>query len=681
MAAGIQARTAPEYFEPIDGLRMIAVLSVILFHLGGIAPAGFVGVDVFFVISGFVVSAAAQNIRAAGLLDFLLQFYARRVIRIVPALSAVLMASFALSVLLLPVMPTGRFSDPNVAAGFAAFFGFSNLVLAHAAGDYWSPSAEFNPFTHTWSLAVEEQFYLLGPFLLYLWKVGRKGVANFALLGLMILSIATMGGLQAIGRGADAFYMTPSRFWELATGCFLFFSLGHWRAFFVRLRRTYAEVLSVGSILALLGTTLWTPASGFPWPFALYPVLAAGLAIVCATALPDTVAMRSMASPASRWLGARSYALYLWHWPIIVFARWTIGVETPTSKVFILILTLAFAESSYYLVERPSRRALAPLVGRRWVVPAGAVLSLVIFLTISMAAVFERDKLTLSQTGRIKDWSQFAELDVPAASCQANRSLTALSHGGSLLSYSPSNCSPKGVTVFVLGDSHAGAYAAMLIAQVRRHGVNVKILTKPGCSVISFRRKIVDEKSDCVAFIRDSLKMIAEIGSADDIAFFPGLRIQRIRDQFAASDTESPPSTLSVDNVVIDEARHALAPILSKGVGIVFEAPKPVFHKPFFRCSDIFNKSNPDCRGDNDVDRAFIEERRNSVLVAMKQLAESASGVEIWDPLPALCGDSTCPGYVNGRPIFFDGDHLSGYGNGLLVESFNKIIESRKRRQ
>ena len=192
-----------DYFPAIDGLRAVAVLSVLLFHLNDMVPAGFIGVDVFFVISGFVVANAASSLPVVSLGGFMASFYARRLLRIVPALVACLVVSMTLATLFIP--GGGWLSGTNTRTGMAAFFGFSNIVLSLTAGDYWSPRAEFNPFTHTWSLGVEEQFYLLSPFLLYAWLRGHRRPVAVILAGLGAVSLVLAATASTPGARILAF--------------------------------------------------------------------------------------------------------------------------------------------------------------------------------------------------------------------------------------------------------------------------------------------------------------------------------------------------------------------------------------------------------------------------------------------------------------------------------------------
>ncbi len=205
----------------IDGLRALAVLAVVVFHTNATwLPGGFTGVDLFFVVSGFVISQSLASRAQASLGAMLLDFYRRRVLRLLPALLVMLMATFVLSALFIPRAWRNEQFDQT---GWAALVGFSNIVLAGQQDDYFSPGAELNPFLHTWTLGVEEQFYLVFPLLFFVWLRGRERWpgARWLLPALTMLSLA-WAGWQARSAPASAFYLLPARFWELAAGALLY---------------------------------------------------------------------------------------------------------------------------------------------------------------------------------------------------------------------------------------------------------------------------------------------------------------------------------------------------------------------------------------------------------------------------------------------------------------------------
>ncbi|MBJ6611533.1 MAG: acyltransferase [Candidatus Thiothrix moscowensis] len=333
------------YRKEIDGLRALAVLPVILFHAGfGWVPGGFVGVDVFFVISGYLITSIILDELEAGRFT-LAGFYERRARRILPALFFVLLVCLPMAWwLLLPA------ELMNFGKSLIAVAGFVSNILFWLQTDYFAATAEQIPLLHTWSLAVEEQYYLLFPLLLLLtWDLGKRW-----LLGLLVL-IALLSFVWAEWlwrQSVEAnFYLLPSRAWELM--------LGALAAFYLQKNRV--EQGTLAQIASLLGLGLLLVAifglhEGVPFPslYALLPTLGAVLLIMFAT--PATWVGRWLGKRVLVGIGLISYSAYLWHQPLFVFARMQ-ATEEP-SAVFmagLIVLTLLLAYASWRWVEQPFR--------------------------------------------------------------------------------------------------------------------------------------------------------------------------------------------------------------------------------------------------------------------------------------------------------------------------------------
>jgi peptidoglycan/LPS O-acetylase OafA/YrhL len=349
----INVRTT--YRPDIDGLRAVAVLSVLYFHYGAPLPSawrlpgGFTGVDVFFVISGFLITSKLNDDIAAGEFS-ILSFYDRRIRRILPALIAMLaLVLFAGKFLLMP----GDYMALATSAATAAF-GVSNFFFLVATG-YFDRTADLLPLLHTWSLAVEEQFYVVWPLLLWVLARRRSRIDVAAMLGgITILGFAT-ALLYFESDPKAAFYMAIPRAWELMIGSLL--------VFLPPLPRAFGEVATALG-LALIGAGfVLVSAASFPGPAALYPCLGAALVIWPCVEKTKTATWLSILSP----IGLISYSLYLWHWPVWVFFRIYINNHVPSivEAAALALVSIGLAILSYFIVERPTRK-------RRWL-PARSV--------------------------------------------------------------------------------------------------------------------------------------------------------------------------------------------------------------------------------------------------------------------------------------------------------------------
>jgi peptidoglycan/LPS O-acetylase OafA/YrhL len=271
-------KASSRYIGGISGLRALAVLSVVLFHVNPAwLPGGFVGVDVFFVISGFVVAHSVSDVRAQSFREYFFWFYRRRFLRILPAIYLYVLVVAALGILFLPTSDVTKFVEVT---GIASLFGASNFALLWKAGDYFATSSEYNTFTHTWSLAVEEQYYFLFPFFSY-WMIVKPStkpqLTKLFYVGaclICLLSLASAWYFTHHWR-EFAFFMLPTRLWELGIGFLLRYQgLRLVRDVTAAGRNAAVAALSALALGALLASLVVTPAGAFPWPGALLPCFA-----------------------------------------------------------------------------------------------------------------------------------------------------------------------------------------------------------------------------------------------------------------------------------------------------------------------------------------------------------------------------------------------------------------------
>ncbi|WP_369039160.1 acyltransferase family protein [Stenotrophomonas maltophilia] len=679
------------YVPHIDGLRAIAVLAVIVFHLDPAwLPGGFTGVDVFFVISGFVVSASVHRLPPLSLWQSMLRFYARRIRRIAPALLTCLLLTALASVLFIPESWLSEASDKT---GLMAFFGFSNWVLAAIGNDYFAPRAEFNPYTHTWSLGVEEQFYLLFPLLFLAWARGRRGrwisLGLFALVSVASLLHAAVLGMRE-APPSWAFYATTTRLWQLGVGVLLF-QLLHVREPQAALNgQTRSRATPLFSLLALLsllllGWALWSARAGrSPWPDGLLPAAATAGLLWSLHHHPQAWVGRMLASAPLRRIGLLSYSLYLWHWPVFVLMRWTVGLQTPAQMAAAMVLVVLLSWLSWRWVEQPFRGPLAQrLTTARWV--GTGVLVLLLAGGLQMLLYTQAPLLSLSTVSRHPaDWypdGKSVARDYPQCALEVGKHRF---EGGSARTFARGQCDRPAVAgapaqVFVAGDSHAMAYIELLQRLALDTGTQVSLYGRGGCPQVSLQ-KWRGAGAGCAAFDAAVMADITQRARPGDVVVLVSLRVPRLSDQFVLFDAqaqlagERTAEAAAGREAEVVEAIAQWKPLAERGVRIVLEAPKPVLPAPPYRCSDRFNAHNEVCRNGLDSTRAAMDALRAPMLGSLQQVVDGLPGAVLWDPLPVLCDATRCPAQRDGRPLFFDGDHLSAHGNRVLLPSLRQVV-------
>lgn len=338
-AAGLMS-----YRQDIDGLRGIAVLSVVLYHaFPSLLPGGFIGVDIFFVISGFLITSILIEAREAGA-HSLIHFYMRRVRRLFPALILVLLTVLALGWHLLFADEYRQLGLHTV--GASAFV--SNLLLWRESG-YFDTVAVSKPLLHLWSLGIEEQFYLFWPLLLWLARKGPRW--RLWLIGSILGASFAWNILSYQRDPVGDFYAPMTRFWELAAGSLLAVLPIARQA-----SQRHRDLAAWSGALLITTGLIWAEAAaGFPGYQALLPVMGGGLLVF--SGMSARLNRTLLAAPPLVWLGLISYPLYLWHWPLLSLLRIVHGEATsPGLRLGVLVSSIGLAVATYCLLERPFRR-------------------------------------------------------------------------------------------------------------------------------------------------------------------------------------------------------------------------------------------------------------------------------------------------------------------------------------
>jgi peptidoglycan/LPS O-acetylase OafA/YrhL len=674
----------PKYRPDIDGLRAVAVLSVVAFHaFPAWMKGGFIGVDVFFVISGFLISTIIFENLDRGTFSFT-EFYARRIKRIFPALLLVLIASFAFGWFAL-LADEYKQLGKHIAAG-AGFV--SNLVLWSEAG-YFDNSAETKPLLHLWSLGIEEQFYIIWPFVLWFaWK--RK----FNLLTLTVIVALISFGLNLKGIKQDSvatFYSPQTRFWELLSGSLLAWfaiyknnafqsytlKIDGWLAKVIYREPVEADGKTLSNVVAFAGSLFlaygfWriTKEVSFPGKWAVIPVLGAILIILAGP--KAWINRKILSNKIAVWFGLISFPLYLWHWPLLSFARIVEG-EVPSRNIRIaaVVLSIALAWLTYKFVERPIR-----LGGRNKL----KVTSLIILMTIVGYVgynAYSRDGLKFRQVVKTTEINA-AAFSMPKIDSFRERckSIVLKEHKGHCLVNGGNDDISQFATYF-LGDSHSEALSLGLInsdvsfLSLGRGGclplVGVERFTENGprqceSAYSTFFNKVVtsaSKKSDVIVTARFSAYVEGTgFGEIDDKPRTPGnLHIQK--PGIKIEKTES--LYRDTFKVGLNDTLKVLTKSFNRVI-FVLQVPELGFD-PKACISRPFKMNRANCY----VSKDEVLNRQKKYREALFEVLLSFPSVLVYDPLDLFCDASKCYAMRNGVMFYRDDDHISVAGANAVV--------------
>ncbi len=676
----------------IDGLRAVAILTVVAFHCAvPWVPGGFVGVDVFFVISGFLIGGLLYKEVLAGRFSYL-DFYARRTRRIAPALFVLLAVMSVLALLLLSPRELADFST----YALGTLFSVPNLVFLKST-NYFTGSAELNPLLMAWSLGVEEQFYIFFPPLLRL-LMRRKNtllpVIGFACLGSFALNVWTTQAHPAV-----AFYALPPRAWEL--GCGVLLALWQAGRAPARSQSWRAQLLALAGLLMIVGAALLFNAQmAFPGYAALVPVV--GTLLVIANG--GAVNRLTLTSRPLVFVGLLSYSWYLWHWPLLSFAR--IACDRPLTwgqASLVAVLALAMAYLSYRFVETPIRR------GWRGTGPATVI---VIYLGVTLigGSALALALRSGGLPGRVIDGVKRVEYEV--TSSRMNPCL--MGYGDNTFNASAAcggddSTNPTKNGLALLGDSHASALRPGMDDYARRNGLGgVVQLTKSSCPTLLGVTRAMNKHPrhwhECAQFTQaafervldsDDIKVVVLAGywSApfDDAAPGQGYR--------AIGDVQSAPASTTTRGAELEilgsGMRRSIDALVQRGKRVVVMEDTPLF--PFDPAKkmvsegmplrlalarDVFDGMAP--AGDTTLIDEQLDQDVRATVVSSVAVAHAASpaAVQIFSVRGQLCSrigasandaskaaatQDACRFAADGLPLLTDPQHISNYGAHYIV--------------
>lgn len=638
------------YRPDIDGLRAIAICTVLLYHFGlGAVSGGFVGVDVFFVISGFLITSIIHRELEAGKFS-LVRFYERRCRRILPPLFVVIAVSLVTGFLLM--MPADF--DALAKSAAAALLFVSNIWFWRYGGDYFARTVETQPLLHTWSLAVEEQFYLIFPLLFLLVHRLWPRRIPAAIIAITVLSLMLAVAVTD-RRPVAAFYFSPARFWELGTGCIL--ALGVIKPPPAGRSR---EVLAFFALLLIVVPVVaYDSQTTFPGLGAVPPVLGTAL-LILVNGGKLTAVGKALASPAPVWVGKISYSLYLWHWPLIAFAAYVsagaeIGFET---RAILLLVTFVLAAWSWRFVERPFRTPrFMQLQVFGLSASAAASLGCVAILIVANAGLPQRlsaSELALANYVDARDPEARKCIDGVLAG-----QVCVVGAGGA----------PQ---LALWGDSHADAIAPAVRQAAAAQGASLALLTNAGCApLLGLERKDVPR---CREANEASLRYIIDRAHIRTVVLaarwaywqsghLPFSDRQPLRVE--ATDGSRAEFETALARTVAELRRAGKKVVLIGGIPeLPWAVPDAMFVKEHLGVAVPPSLSIDDVRSRNaEVDRLFGRLARGN-------------HVKVFDAARLLCSP-TCATVLAGEPAYRDSDHLTPVAaEKLLAIELSKMLRT-----
>lgn len=644
--------------KDVEGLRAIAIILVVLFHSGLTAfRGGFFGVDVFFVLSGFLISGIllAEAERTGRIR--LGEFWARRARRLLPAA-----ATICVVVIVGTYFLTGPFAVASRAKTAIAFALYgSNILFARRAGDYFAATASSDPLLHTWSLSVEEQFYVVfAPLVLLLavlsTKSGRATFRRRFQLAALAVTVGSFGLalLMLHGRRAYSFYLLPSRAWEFGLGALLASVPGS----SLRIPPAARPAAAVTALLALIASAVLVDGgAAHPGFITLVPVLATVCIVATGSGGPTPVS-RMLSRPSLGWIGRLSYSWYLWHWSAIVFLRDALGGPNVGLQLAVAVAALIPAAITYYLIERPVRYSawLAKRPGVTLMGAAGLATAVVLTATTSVAA--NRARLRQPDLHRLV----VATAALPAIyanGCHADITATR----PKLCSFGAANAD---TSLVLFGDSHAAQWFPALERIVAQRGWSLTTITKSSCPSVDVPTSRNGDSYDaCDAWRRAAIAAIRE--RRPTLLLISNFSHRDVPLGRSTGNIDASPAARAAwrDGMV---ATLAAVRDSTTRLVIVQDTPEPGFDVPTCLAKHLH---------DGQTACTMASRHPDADAVASAEAAAAAiAGAGVIDLSTSVCPAPRCGTIRNGVPVFRDQHHLTVAFAQSLSAALGTAIDS-----
>lgn len=626
--------THPKYRSDIDGLRAVAILSVVGFHaFPNWVHGGFIGVDIFFVISGYLISTIIMGSLERNSFSFV-EFYIRRINRIFPALLLVLIACFAFGWYAL-LADEYKQLGKHIAGG-AGFI--SNFLFWNESG-HFDNAAETKPLLHLWSLGIEEQFYLAWPLLLWIvWK----NKLNFLTVSLVVVLISFGLNIAKInsGHSVAAFYSPQTRFWELLVGSVLAYLTLHRRSQMANFKywldswlgkiifadapaangKTLSNVLAtVGIALLAIGALVITKEEHFPGWWAILPTMGAVLIISAgAQAWFNRIILSNRLLV---WFGLISFPLYLWHWPLLSFAR-IVESETPARNIRItaVLLSIVLAWLTYRLIEKPIRFGG---YGK-----AKAITLTVLMFIIGFVGFNDYIRDGLIFRDPTKSLKYLSQSDEQQFKEKCTRHFDKINHCAEILNRNDS-------IVLMIGDSHIRHTFEIIKGQVAKSGYDLVAFSSGGCPfLLDTNTKIIN---DCASKNKEAMEFINSNRAKIKFILLTGEYSSYMAPDLLTGTNGAYVKFADSFYKTISKLSDFQVVVIEQVPPIPFD-PKKCIARPF-----RFSKENPGCQISKDAMEESLHDSRNSIYTAVR----SFPNVNLFNLDAALCSNNICTATVN----------------------------------
>ena len=634
-----------KYRKEIDGLRAVAIIPVILFHAGfKIFEGGFIGVDVFFVISGYLITTIILADIESGTFS-ISNFYERRARRILPALFFIMLCCLPFAWFVLTPNHLKDFYQSVTAVSV-----FSSNILFWKESGYFDTATELKPLMHTWSLAVEEQYYVIFPlFLIVLWKMRKQLIWGF----LVAVTVISLGVAQwgAYNKPSATFFLLPTRVWELAIGALIayYFLFKKNHVEFVTSNKTISEALGLfGLVLICYSIFAFGKSTPFPSLYALIPTI--GTALIITFSSPETTIGRLLSKRPLVGMGLISYSTYLWHQPLFAFAR-HMSLKEP-SVVLILTLTLLsilFAYFSWRYVEMPFRDRKAISKNNIFIF---TVVGSVIFATTGLAGYINKGFESIKK-------GENAVLNELSEKVRVNYGLSEICEDEFTLS--PSCRTSDEPEILIWGDSYAMHLVQGILSS--NPSANIIQMTKTTCGPF-FDVAPVDSKyplvwaEGCLEFTQNvhnwlkSNKTVKYVVLSSFFAQYIGDNQLLVKNKLYGASNE----------LVFENFIETLQELKNMGITPVVFSPTPQNGENIGGClmrAEFWGNDLDLC----DFSQQSISEKNNDVYKLLNNISNSYKVVLLEE---GICADGVCKASIDSTFIYRDSGHLSISGSALL---------------